>query len=140
MEINHNTLSEFRQDFNTAVAEMQKKYGVKISLGSITYEENRFSAKLTVVNGKDAEEAERAAFDADVWKFSHLGLEKGMYKRVIIGTDGNRYAIVGFNTKAQKYPLILISIRDGIRIKAGELFIKEIVNEYYAQVLPGDEI
>lgn len=138
MEMNNETLRAFRKDFSEAVAGLQDKYGVKITLGGITYEQERFTTKMTVTNGRDNEEAERAAFDADVWKFEHLGLTKGMYKRVFIGRDGNRYAIAGFNTKAPKYPLIVIRISDGARVRVSERYIKEFVNEYFAQILPGD--
>lgn len=138
MEINNDTLRAFRKDFLDAVACLQDKYGVKISLGGITYEQERFTTKMTVTNGRDKEEAERAAFDADVWKFEHLGLTKGMYKRVFLGRDGNRYAIAGFNTKAPKYPLIVIRISDGVRVRVSERYIKEFVDEYYAQILPED--
>lgn len=135
MEITGEQLDAFRKDFDKAMVQLQDKYDVTISLGAITYEEERFSARVTVKNGQDPEEIARADFDADVYKFAHLGLGPGMYKRVFIGNNGERFAIVGFNTRAKKYPLEIIRIRDGSRRKAGEGFIKELVNEYYAENL-----
>lgn len=138
MEITGNTIDAFREDFNRVVLELQDKYDVTISLGSITYWDERFSAKLTVKNGRDPEEIARADFDAGVWKYTHLGLSKGMYKRMFLGVDGRRYAIVGFNTKATRYPLEIVQVSDGSRSRAGEGFIKELMDEYYAENLAKD--
>ena len=69
MEINDNNLYAFRDDFEKAMLDLQEKYDVTISLGRITYGDERFSAKVTVVNGRDPEIVARNRFDADVWKF-----------------------------------------------------------------------
>ncbi|WP_026498966.1 hypothetical protein [Butyrivibrio sp. WCD2001] len=91
MEINKNTLTEFRRDFKEAVASLEEKYDVTISLGSISYSENDFTSKLTVNNGHDKDDIAQREFDRDVWKYAHLGLGKGMYKRIFVGLDGNKY-------------------------------------------------
>ena len=131
MDINGNTLDAFRADLKAALSPLQDKYGVTISFGRITYNDEQFSGKLTVVNGQDPEEVERNRFDADVWKYEHLGLKKGMFNRIFIGLDGDRYAIRGFNTRSPKYPIKNIRVSDGERRKCGEGFIKELLPEYY---------
>ena len=90
MEINKENLIKFRKEFTEAMLPLQEKYGVVISLGGIAYEAERFSAKLTVTNGVDPDEAARNSFDADVWRYEHIGLAPGMYNRIFIGEDGQR--------------------------------------------------
>ena len=68
MEMNNSNLISFRQDFKKAVSSLQEQYGITISLGRISYNDEMFSAKLTVVNGQDPEEVARHKFDTDVWK------------------------------------------------------------------------
>ena len=139
MIINSNNLDAFRNDFKKAMADLQEKYDVTISLGNITFEEERFSAKVTVVNGQDPEQVERNNFDADVWRYSHLGLQPGMYHRIFRGTDNQLYAIRGFNTKAKKHPIKILRISDSTRRICGESFIKEFFNEYYVEsIVPAD--
>lgn len=134
MDITDNRqLSAFRVDFMMAVAELQEKYDVTISLGPISYTENQFTTKMTVDNGRDRTEIERANFDMNVWKYRHLGLEPGMYGRVFVANDGRKYAILGFNTKAPKYPLIIMCTSTNERCRAPERFIKELLNEYYVE-------
>ena len=72
MDINGNTLAAFQTDLKAALVPLQDKYGVTISFGRITYSEQQFSGKLTVVNGQDSDEVERNRFDADVWKYEHV--------------------------------------------------------------------
>ena len=98
--------------------------------GSHTYDDY-FTAKLTVTNGTTIYDAESVAFDANVWKYRHLGLEEGMYKRIFTAVDGRRYAIKGFKTRARKYPLVIIDVMDGSEHLAGELFIDHLEDIYY---------
>ena len=131
MDINAKTLAEFRVDLKAALAPLQDKYGVTITFGRITYYDEQFSGKLTVVNGQEPDEVERNRFDTDVWKYEHLGLKKGMFNRIFIGLDGDRYAIRGFNTRSSKYPIEYIRVSNGEKRKCGEGFIKELLPEYY---------
>ena len=84
-----------------------------ITLGHITYYEEYFSSRLKVVNGTDPETTAINNFDAVVWKFEHLGLRPGMYKRIFKGDDGEMYFIRGFNLRAHKYPIVISRVSDG---------------------------
>lgn len=131
MDINGKTLDAFRADLKEALAPLEDKYCVTITLGRITYEAERFSGKLTVENGRDPDEVERNRFDADVWKFEDLGLKPGMFNRIFIGIDGERYAIRSFNTKTYRYPIVNIRVSDGEEYRCGKGYIRELTQEYY---------
>ena len=133
MEINQTTLGEFRRDFMEAMKPLQEKYDVTISIGRITYEKERFSSKLSVNNGRERSRIEENAFNADVWRYEHLGLKEGMYNRVFMGIDGRKYVLRGFHTRAAKYPLIVFDYQSGNTIRVPEFFIKELLDEYYAE-------
>ncbi len=133
MNITADTVEDFRRDFNEAMKYLQDKYDITVSLGSITYWKDRFTAKLTVNNGQDEEMIARAEFDHNVWKFSHLGLTAGMYNRIFVGDNGEQYAIEGFKMKARRFPLEIINIRTGAHEKCTEDFIREWRNEYYVE-------
>ena len=121
MKISNEMLKEFRNDFKAAMEDLQEKYDATITLGMITYDKaaERFSAKLEVKNSRDADTVASDDFDTAVWKFEHLGLAKGMYGIIGVGSDGEEYAITGLNTKAKKYPLMLTCVKDGSKIRAG---------------------
>lgn len=131
MNINDRTLHEFGIDLRAALAPLEEKYGVKIKIGNMNYTQERFTTKLTVTNGQSQDEAERSAFDADVWKYAHLGLERGMFNRIFLTPDGQKMAVRGFNTRSPKYPIIALRISDGQRLRCAEKHIAELTNEYY---------
>ena len=73
MKFNNKTLDQFRADFDKAVAELAKKYDVKISMGNIRYTDCSFTTKLTVQNTdsiKDSKEDRLKSF-ADQFKIFH---------------------------------------------------------------------
>ena len=135
MKITRDTLAEFRKDFKEAMAPLEEKYDVTVLLNSITYTADMFSSKLEVKNSRDPEYIAQVDFDYNVWKYEHLGFREGMYKRIFIGADGNRYAITGFNTRAKKRALHMIRVSDGLRCAAPESFVREITNDLYAENL-----
>ena len=48
---NESTVKQFRDDFITAVAELEKKYGVHIKLGTLTYDATSVRGKMTALKG-----------------------------------------------------------------------------------------
>lgn len=137
MNINPNELDDFLIDLMKATVELEQKYDVTISVGRISYDQDEFTTRLTVKNGHDKEQIKRIDFDKNVWKYEYLGFTKGMYRRIFLAADGRRYAILGFNTRAKLYPLIVADILDGRIGKAPAGFVKDILNEYYVKNLIG---
>ena len=48
---NESTVKQFRDDFINAVAGLEKKYGVHIKLGTLTYDETSIRGKMTALKG-----------------------------------------------------------------------------------------
>ena len=135
MEITRKSLDEFRKDFKEAMASLEEKYDVTVKLGSISFDENEFTSRMAVKNSRDPEKIARNDFDANVWKYEHLGFTTGMYKRIFIGGDGLRYAVTGFNTRAKKRAIHMIRVGDGKHFTAPEGFVREIIDEIYVENL-----
>ena len=55
-------VKNFRNDFENAVAELQKKYGVNISTGTIRYTDSELRFKVTARKGKVVEKLTKDAF------------------------------------------------------------------------------
>jgi len=51
----HSTVQQFRKDFQDTVAELEKKYGVTINLGRITYDSTSVRGKITALKGDRGE-------------------------------------------------------------------------------------
>ena len=52
MTIDKNTLREFRVDFKTQMAELEKQYNIKVELGTIRFDNDTFRTKMTATNIK----------------------------------------------------------------------------------------
>ncbi len=128
-------LDEFRKDFDVAVEALREKYDISINLGNITYGQERFSATLNVNMTRDHEDIARANFDAEAYKFMDLGITPGMYKRIFIGTDGKKYAIVALKPRSWKTPLRIVDVEDGKSYRAYRNFVVQWTDSYYAEVL-----
>ena len=44
-------VKNFRNDFQKAIAQLEKQYGVNIGLGTILFDENSLRTKMTAVKG-----------------------------------------------------------------------------------------
>ncbi len=133
MKITRESLTELRKDFMAAMAPLEEKYDITVKIGSITYNPDMFSSKMEVRNSRDPETIARNGFDANVWKYEHLGFREGMFKRIFIGADGQRYAVSGFNTRAKKRAIKMTRVSDGAKFAAPERFVREITNEFYVE-------
>lgn len=96
MDINKETLNEFRRDLAKALKDVEEKYLIDLNLGSISYELNSFHATLTArKRGLD-----RAEWD---WYSESYGLEKEDLGKMF-KYNQHFYSIVGIN-RGSKYPI-----------------------------------
>ena len=111
MKFNNKTLDQFRADFDKAVAELAKKYDVKISMGNIRYTDCSFTTKLTVQNTdsiKDSKEDRLKSF-ADQFKIFHglYDLKEDMLNKQ--WQQGSKtFTFVGIDGKQRKNVCIIV--------------------------------
>jgi hypothetical protein len=102
MEINKNSLHDFKQDFNTVVKTLNEKYGVTIQLGNISYQENKFNGKIEVVNKGATTTIAREEFERSA---VYLGLKKSDFGKTFM-SNGVLFKISGIKTRNRKYPIL----------------------------------
>lgn len=103
---NSQNLKAFRNDFDKAVEDLQKQYGVKIQIGNISFNDLKFTTKMTVTsNGtnKSGKDLDQLEFERNCFFY---GFEKSDYRKEF--SDGKRtFRLIGFNTRSRKMPLII---------------------------------
>ena len=108
MEINSDSLQEFRQDFNTAVEDLQEKYGLSINAKRIIYNKSGFRFKVEVTNSKP-EDAERVRFENAIrecgWKFPLR--DASSYNMEVWFPELNECNLIGISTRSKKYPILI---------------------------------
>ena len=102
--LNKQKVTEFRGEFQKAVAQLEEEFGVNISLGTISFSANELRAKMTATVGEKVTQASRGDFRVgDVIWIDH--------KRV---SKDDRFRIVKINNKNIKVEKIV----DGGRVGA----------------------
>ena len=114
MEMNRNTLSNFREDFKVSMTILEEQYGLSITMGTIRYprDASNFTCKLTAVNVGDlkvGDNVEQAEFKVSASKF---GFEPADYNRTT-NIYGQPHRLVGFNANARKNVCIVRQISNG---------------------------
>ncbi len=115
--------NKFRREIEKDLQDLASKYGCSVHAGNIghdTYELNvkvEFK-KLTDASGKSVEQAEFETY------CKMYGFTAEDYGKVYKDKKEREYKFVGFNISAPKYPLSLIEIKTGTRIKASSDFLK----------------
>jgi hypothetical protein len=108
-------LNLFRKDFGEAVKELEKKYGVKLELHSISYSDIEFHTKLTATKvGESGEkQVDTSAFS---WMKELLGF-KGNLGDSYTNHKGVTYTVYNLDPKKPKYA-VLLKGSDGKTYKA----------------------
>jgi len=79
-------VKNFRGDFQNAVAQLEKQYGVQISLGTIRFDSNELRAKMTAKKGEKIETLSKDDFNVgDIVNINHKKIDiKSKFKIVKI--------------------------------------------------------
>lgn len=94
-------LKAIRTDMSEALAKIEAEYGIKISIGKISYNANEFSAKITSVINNATEETSDVPYKVDAkwksdflktaWQFGYSAEDFGS----VVKVRGKEYYIVG---------------------------------------------
>ena len=103
----------FRTDFQKAVSELGKKYNISLKIAGIRYNDANFTAKLECnVIGKDTQEQATYKLFQDAHNLPLLG--------ATFVSHGEKFQIVGMNTRRGRYPILCSSLLDGRSFKFSE--------------------
>ena len=122
------TLSAIRTATAEALKTVEEKFGIKMQLGNISFNEKSFTSKITAtVNDSTTGESVSPDF-ITLQKYSHLYLPSTFdinktYKHPRLGD----VKVVGLNTRRHQYPFIIKQLSSGKQYKFDELQTKALV-------------
>ena len=112
MNITKASLKAFRSDFAEAVAELEKKHGVSINIGNITFDSDEFTTKMKVTNkGAEKDIARKKAIDTFNRHCYKFGLTPKDFGRTI-EAFGETYTIAGVRPRAKAANALILE-KDG---------------------------
>ena len=112
-------LDQVRAEMVKAMAEVEKKFGIKVGLGKITYTGNEFSMKVTsmVVNDNTQAAAEDNVDPKWVSNFMRNYFAFGLSREDLgrkLNYNGKTYTLVGARSANARLPLVVREIGSGI--------------------------
>lgn len=108
------SLDSIRKELNTSFAEIEKKYNIKLSMGTIRYTDSSFTTKLTGVLDL-AKDPKDLLMPADSNYYVQLLIPKNqtfynvtpdMYGKSFKTVMGDTYTFVGLKPSRKQYPII----------------------------------
>ena len=110
------TLPLLRKEINDALEAIGAKLGVALKLGNIRYNDMTFSAKLeAAVVQKDApsQDPSMIKYAADYKRWAPIyGWPISLLTGGSVVYGGKSYAILGYNTRGKRYPIVARSMAD----------------------------
>lgn len=116
-------LKKFRIDFTETVKDLEKKYNVKVELGSISFGETSFHVKMTCdrVNSDGSKKVDEDKFNALAGLY---GLNAKIGDTYAI--SGITFTITDFDSKKPKYPVLSVG-SDGKSYKAPIEYVNRMI-------------
>tara|TARA_R100000734_G_C3310640_1_gene101427 strand:+ start:1132 stop:1473 length:342 start_codon:yes stop_codon:yes gene_type:complete len=111
--LNKQKVQSFRVDFEKAVAQLEKDYGVTISLGTIRFDSNELRSKMTARVGERIAKSTREDFQVgDIVKINHKKVDPKAQFRVekINNKNIKLMALDGSRGMVNASPSLLIKI------------------------------
>lgn len=123
MKINSENLDLFCKDFKDCVKALEEKYEIELSLGTISYDAEEFTCKMTARNPDVDYDLKN--WCQNCWKQE---FEPKDYGR-LFQYEGETYKIIGINNRKRNTPIILERISDHKPFYSSTLFVKSALEE-----------
>lgn len=128
-------LPQIRADIDAALKAVAAKHGIDFTLGRIVFSDSEFRGKLTGVARSAVPAAagvspvapvkpEMLALVKNTWLFGKTFDITKEYKHPTLGT----VKVVGYNSKARQYPVIIAQVGTGKRYKTSLTMAKSFID------------
>ena len=106
------TVGQFRVDFQNAIAGLEAKYGVNISLGTLTYDEGEVRGKMTATKGEKTVKQKINEFKiGDIVTIDHKTVDPKRQYRVI-KINKKSMKVINLNNKFN-----IVKVSPGLLVK-----------------------
>ena len=135
-EINREVCKQLRVDMNEAIKAKLEEYGLEGEFlnGSFDDELVTFKVDLKIAGAMD--KRDKKLSDSLTWYAKYIAEELGVNKDDILNKEYRmgvtRYKLIGYNSKAKTYPLIMQDIKTGKKYKFEEIMIRRSFTERVA--------
>lgn len=114
-QFNSQSLKELRSEINAALATVSQKYGIDLSIGTISYDTGKATTRLTM---ETKSESNGISVPKGAAYLSLFDLPKDAFEREFT-LQGVRFRLTELKTNRPKNPCSITRVSDGVGFKCG---------------------
>ena len=135
-QINRDVCKQLRIDMNEAIRSKLKDYGLEGEFLNGSFDNELVTFKVDIKIAGAMDKRDKKLSDSLTWYAKYIAEELGVNKDDILNKEYRmgvtRYKLIGYNSKAKTYPLIMQDIKTGKKYKFEEIMIRRSFTERVA--------
>ena len=135
-EINRDVCKQLRVDMNEAIRSKLEEYGLEGEFLNGSFDDELVTFKVDIKIAGAMDKRDKKLSDSLTWYAKYIAEELGVNKDDILNKEYRmgvtRYKLIGYNSKAKTYPLIMQDIKSGKKDKFEEIMIRRSFTERVA--------
>ena len=135
-EINREVCKQLRVDMNEAIKAKLEEYGLEGEFLNGSFDNELVTFKVDIKIAGAMDKRDKKLSDSLTWYAKYIAEELGVNKDDILNKEYRmgvtRYKLIGYNSKAKTYPLIMQDIKTGKKYKFEEIMIRRSFTERVA--------
>ena len=135
-QINRDVCKQLRVDMNEAIRSKLEEYGLEGEFLNGSFDNELVTFKVDIKIAGAMDKRDKKLSDSLTWYAKYIAEELGVDKNDILNKEYRigvtRYKLIGYNSKAKTYPLIMQDIKTGKKYKFEEIMIRRAFTERVA--------
>ena len=135
-QINREVCKQLRIDMNEAIRSKLEEYGLEGEFLNGSFDNELVTFKVDIKIAGAMDKRDKKLSDSLTWYAKYIAEELGVDKDEILNKEYRigvtRYKLIGYNSKAKTYPLIMQDIKTGKKYKFEEIMIRRAFTERVA--------
>jgi len=127
-QINRDVCKQLRIDMNEAIRSKLEEYGLEGEFLNGSFDNELVTFKVDIKIAGAMDKRDKKLSDSLTWYAKYIAEELGVDKDEILNKEYRigvtRYKLIGYNSKAKTYPLIMQDIKTGKKYKFEEIMIR----------------
>ena len=135
-QINRDVCKQLRVDMNEAIRSKLEEYGLEGEFLNGSFDDELVTFKVDIKIAGAMDKRDKQLSSSLSWYVKHLANTFELDEELILNEEyesqRGKYKLVGYNSKAKTYPLIMQEIRTGKKYKFDESTIRNILSRRVA--------
>ena len=135
-QMSRDVCKQLRVDMNEAIRSKLEEYGLEGEFLNGSFDDELVTFKVDIKIAGAMDKRDKKLSDSLTWYAKYIAEELGVDKNDILNKEYRmgvtRYKLIGYNSKAKAYPIIMQDIKTGKKYKFEEIMIRRAFMERVA--------